>query len=282
MGVILWGAYVRATGSGAGCGAHWPLCNGEVLPPTEAEKTLIEFSHRVSSGLLLVSVLALFIWAWRIFPRGSFPLRAAWLSFVAVLLEALIGAFLVLLRLVEQDQSTLRVFSISMHLVNTLFLLGALTCAALSPGHLTPRWRWPERSWWPFSLIAGFALLGALGAVAALGDTLFPPTSVFHGILSDFARDSHLAEKIRFLHPLVAIGWVGAFAWWVADLWGRFPALRRRGQAVLLLCGLNMALGLGNIFFLAPLGLQMIHLLVADLLWIVFISLLFSAASTTR
>ncbi len=279
VGVILWGAYVRATGSGAGCGSHWPLCNGEVLPRTDQEKTFIEFSHRVSSGLLLISVLVLAIWASRLFPRGSFPFRAAWLSFVAVLIEALIGAFLVLLQLVEQDQSTLRVFSISLHLVNTLFLLAALTCATLSPGMPNARWRWPDRSWWPFGLTGGFALLGALGAVAALGDTLFPPTSVFHGIISDFARDSHLAEKIRILHPLAAVAWVGALAWWLAEVWQRDPRLRRLGQALLGLCGFNMLLGMSNIFFLAPVGLQIFHLGVADVLWIVFISLRFFAAS---
>ncbi len=34
--VALWGAYVRATGSGAGCGSHWPTCNGEILPRAPA------------------------------------------------------------------------------------------------------------------------------------------------------------------------------------------------------------------------------------------------------
>src|SRR5262245_52872740 len=132
--VILWGAYVRASGSGAGCGAHWPLCNGVMIPQTEAEKTWVEFSHRLSSGVLLLLVGGLFAWAWFAFPTGGFKFRAAALSLVAVLLEALVGAFLVLLRLVEHDQSVLRVISISLHLVNTLFLLAALTCAALSVG----------------------------------------------------------------------------------------------------------------------------------------------------
>src|SRR5262249_50502457 len=101
--------------------------------------------------------------------KGSFPRRAAGLSFLAVWLEAFIGAFLVLLRLVEHDQSVLRVVSISLHLVNTLFLLATLTLAALSPGVASPRWRWPrkEERWWPRSLLLGFAALGAFGAVAA-------------------------------------------------------------------------------------------------------------------
>jgi heme A synthase len=65
LGVIVWGAYVRATRSGAGCGAHWPLCNGEVIPQSPDAAMLIEFSHRVTSGLALVSVVVLFAWAWR-------------------------------------------------------------------------------------------------------------------------------------------------------------------------------------------------------------------------
>ncbi|HEY8280018.1 MAG TPA: COX15/CtaA family protein [Bdellovibrionota bacterium] len=280
VAVIVWGAYVRASGSGAGCGSHWPLCNGVLLPQTEAQKTWIEFSHRLSSGLLLVLVGGLAAWAWKIFPSGSFALRVAVTAFVAVLLEALIGAFLVLLRLVEHDQSVLRVISISLHLVNTLFLLAALTCAYLSAGELAPRWSFPSgQRLWPRGLILGFAALGALGAVAALGDTLFPPSSVLAGIALDLSGTGHVAERIRVLHPLLAVGWVGAFAWWVSALWERFPSLKKQGMRTLsLACG-NLLLGLCNILFLAPVSLQMLHLLVADALWISFVALLFSAAS---
>lgn len=284
VGVILWGAYVRASGSGAGCGSHWPLCNGVVLPETEQQKTFIEFSHRISSALLMIFVGGMALWAWFLFPKRNFARRAAILSFVAVLMEALVGAFLVLLRLVEQDKSVLRVASISLHLVNTLFLLGALTIAAISASHPSPRWRWPTKEgiWWPRGLLLGFAFLAAFGAVAALGDTLFPPTSLMQGFLADLSRDGHLAERIRIFHPLLAVAWVGAFAYWAAELWQRIPNLKRLGQLALSLSALNLLLGLANLFFLAPLPLQMLHLLVADLLWIVFISLLFSAASRWR
>lgn len=281
VAVIVWGAYVRASGSGAGCGAHWPLCKGELIPQTDAQKTWVEFSHRLSSGALITLIGGLFFWAWRIFPRGSFAFKAAGLSFFAVWVEALIGAFLVLLRLVEHDESVLRVVSISLHLVNTLFLLAALTCAALAPRKSTPRWRWPvrEERWWPRSLILGFAALGAFGAVAALGDTLFPPSSVLGGIASDFSASRHIAERIRALHPLLAIGWAGAFAYWVAGLWERRPELRNLGRFTLSVAGLNLTFGLLNILLLAPLWLQMLHLAVANVLWISFVALLFSAAS---
>lgn len=279
--VILWGAYVRATGSGAGCGSHWPLCNGGVVPREAQVKTLIEFSHRLSSGLLLLLIMGQAIWAWRILEPRGFARRAAFLSLIAVIIEALIGAFIVLLGYVEHDKSIDRVLSMSMHLVNTLFLLAALTCAALSVGHPTPRWRWPvrEERWWPRGLLLGFAALGGLGAVAALGDTLFPPSSVMGGILSDLSGQSHVAERIRILHPVFAVAWVGLAAYWIAGLWERIPALKGRGKLVLWVACTNLGLGLLNVLLLAPVWMQILHLFVADALWILFVSLLFSAAS---
>jgi protoheme IX farnesyltransferase len=68
--VALWGAYVRATGSGAGCGAHWPTCNGEIIPRAPQVETLIEFTHRATSGLAFLAVLALLILALRTLPKG--------------------------------------------------------------------------------------------------------------------------------------------------------------------------------------------------------------------
>ena len=279
--MIVFGAFVRASGSGAGCGSHWPLCNGVLVQAGIKQKTLIEYSHRFTSGLLLLSIAAQLAWAFRLFGRGTFARRAAILSLVAVIIEALIGAFIVLLGYVEHDKSIDRVLSMSLHLVNTLFLVGSLTCTYLSSDHPNPRWRWPvrEERWWPLSLIFGFGILGGLGAVAALGDTLFPPSSVFAGILADLSGKSHIAERIRILHPLLAVSWVGAMAWWSSGLWEKTPALKPLGKLVLwVACG-NLALGLLNVLTLAPVSLQLIHLLVAQVLWILFVSFLFSAAS---
>ena len=100
LAVIAWGAYVRATGSGAGCGAHWPLCNGEIMIRPESVKQAIEFSHRVSSGLALVAVVAMVVWAWKITKPGE-PVRlGAGLSLGFMLSEAALGAGLVLFGLV--------------------------------------------------------------------------------------------------------------------------------------------------------------------------------------
>ena len=280
--VIVFGAFVRATGSGAGCGSHWPLCNGTLVQAgVMKQKTVIEFTHRITSGLLLLMVGFQFFWATRLFAKGSFQRRAALLSLVAVILEALIGAFIVLLGYVEHDKSIDRVLSMSLHLVNTLFLVAALTCAALSVRELKARWLIPdpEARRWQLGLLGGFAALGGLGAVAALGDTLFPPSSVLAGIISDLSSRSHAAERIRILHPVLAVAWVATYAWWVAGIWETRPELKRLGKAVLHTCFLNLGLGIVNVLLLAPVWMQLLHLFVANLLWILFVSLLFSAAS---
>ena len=281
VGVIVLGAYVRASGSGAGCGAHWPLCNGVLLPETDRHQTLVELSHRLTSAVLLLGCGGLLFGAWRVFPARSFGRRAALLSGGAVVLEALIGALIVLVRLVEDDKSVERVISVPLHLVNTLFLLATLTCARLAAIQPGARWRWrdDQGKLRPLQLTLGFAALGGLGGVAALGDTLFPPTSVLAGVLRDFSGKSHLAEQIRVFHPLLALLWAGAAASWFAALWERRPRLRRHGQLTLTLTALNLVLGLGNILLLAPIWLQMFHLLVANVLWIAFIGFLVRAGS---
>lgn len=278
VGVILWGAYVRATGSGAGCGEHWPLCNGEVIPRAERVQTMIEYSHRLSSGLSLLLVLALYGWTLRLFPKKSFQRKAAGLAAIAIVLEAAIGAGLVLLRLVEHDQSVDRAISIALHLCNTLFLLAALTITVLAPGERTPRWRIPasrERSWTRIILFS-FALLGALGALTALGDTLFPVDQAVAG------DKRHFLEQIRIFHPIAAVAWFGLLWPWVFAVGERFPDLRKMAKLPLLIAAGNLALGLLNVYLRAPVGIQIAHLLLAEFLWISLVAVVFSAASRWR
>ncbi len=285
VAVILWGALVRATGSGAGCGDHWPLCDGQVVPRSQELKTFIEYFHRLTSGLSLLVVIALFFYTRRLFPKGSFQRKAAGYSLIAIVIEALIGAALVLLRLVEHDQSVARAVSISLHLVNTLFLLGALTITAMAPAEPKPRWRWPEGGsgrWWVRGILWGFALLGALGALTALGDTLFPAASLGDAIQKKLEGGGHFLEQIRILHPLLAVIWAGALWWWVPVLWERQPALKGRSKWLLWLVGGNLLFGALNVLFLAPVWMQIVHLLWAETLWILLVALVFSAASRWR
>lgn len=281
VAVILWGAVVRATGSGAGCGSHWPLCNGEVLPGLARFQTLIEFAHRASSGLSLLAVFTLGHFAFRTFQKGHLCRQAALFSMVAIVVEALIGAALVLLRLVEHDQSLDRAVSISFHLVNTSFLIGALTVTAYSAGLPRPRFFLSDRTQRrkTLLLLSGFVALGATGALTALGDTLFRPSSLAAGILSDWGSQSHFLERLRILHPILALGWVAAMIPWLQTqaLGGaKFKFLSR--WVLMLLVG-NLSLGLSNVLLLAPLALQVVHLLVANLIWIFLIALTNEAAT---
>lgn len=130
LAVVLWGAYVRATGSGAGCGSHWPLCNGEVIPRALEVETQIEFAHRLSSGLALLLVIGLFVGAMRLYPRGHVVRSGAGLSLLFIITEALVGAALVLFSWVAQDASLGRVISVAFHLINTFLLLATITLTA--------------------------------------------------------------------------------------------------------------------------------------------------------
>jgi cytochrome c oxidase assembly protein subunit 15 len=269
---ILWGAYVRATGAGAGCGSHWPLCNGVVLPRAPELETLVEFSHRLTSGVALLLILGL-VWAGRrLSARASLVRRAAWASLALVVLEALIGAGLVLFGWVAEDSSSARAWAVALHLVNTLLLLAALTVTAYAADrpdetHL----RWSNRWKLAFGLgLAAVAALGATGAVTALGDTLFPARSLAEGLSADVAAESHVLVRLRLVHPVLAIlagGYVLALAG-AARSTGK-PAATRWAWALTSVVLVQWAAGALNVLLLAPVGLQLLHLLLADLVWII-------------
>ncbi|MDQ6700401.1 MAG: COX15/CtaA family protein [Acidobacteriota bacterium] len=261
--VIVWGAFVRATGSGSGCGKHWPLCNGEIVQRSPTLATIIELTHRASSGIAGLMVLGLFIWAFTALPRRH-PARSG--AAVALLLtntEALIGASLVLLEHVAKDQSLARVGYLSVHLVNTFFLIAALTLTAWWAGG-APRFRMSGRS----ALAAAATIfVGVSGAVTALGDTLFPAASLAQGFREDLAPSAHFLIRFRALHPFFAVA-VACYLVWFA--W----SVRERSRFAAPLIGVviaQLALGAINIALLAPVWMQLAHLLLADVLWILVI-----------
>jgi heme A synthase len=187
MAVILWGAYVRATGSGAGCGSHWPLCNGVVIPVSPRIETLVEYTHRASSGLMLLLVGGMVLWCWTAFPRRH-PVRlGVILSVIFVLSEAAVGAGLVHFELVAENASAARAITIAAHLVNTFLLLGALTLTAwwASTGSRLELRSQGAVLWILALSMAGVLILGMSGAVTALGDTLFPAESMIQGLQQD-------------------------------------------------------------------------------------------------
>lgn len=281
LAVILWGAAVRATGSGAGCGNHWPLCNGEILPRSPRIETLIELSHRLTSGLALILVIVLLVATFRSRLRHHPARRSAVWSTFFLFTEAAVGAGLVLFELVADNQSMARALFMATHLVNTFFLLAALTrtChdAARPSDLLTPSpgggggdGRGGQGVRVPYWAAASLLLLaGASGAVAALGDTLFPATSLRHALEQDLSSTSHLLIRLRLFHPVIAVG-AGLLAAFVASRQLGGPR-RRVALWTIGLVGLQIAAGLANIALLAPIWMQLVHLLLADLLWIAFV-----------
>jgi len=276
VAVILWGAYVRATGSGAGCGANWPLCNGEVIPRAAGAEMLVEFSHRLTSGLALVAVVVLAVWTWRVAPRPHPARAAAGWTVVFMLTEAAVGAALVLFRLVADNASMARAMFMAVHLINTFVLVAALTLTAwfLSGGApLRLRGR-PESLAWLLGGAAAVLLTGVSGAVAALGDTLFPAGSLAEALAAELSATSHALIRLRLLHPLiaviVAVGLIGGGLNLRGD---RRPGLAGLGSAVAMLAFVQVAVGFLNVLLLAPVWMQLVHLLLANALWIVYVLL---------
>jgi heme A synthase len=283
--VTLWGAYVRASGSGAGCGSHWPLCNGQVVPRAREIETLVEFSHRMTTGLAGLLVIGLVIGAFRAFPKRH-PVRlGAALSLIFIVIEGLVGALQVLLGLTGDDASIGRAVIGSVHLVNTFVMLGAMGMTAWwASGGAPLRLRGQGLLGWVFAVgLLGVLLVGASGAITALGDTLFPSETLADGLRADFSAESHFLIQLRVIHPILAVlvGVYSIFAGRLAAAWRPSPATRRLSWALGVLFGAQLVVGVVNLALLAPIFMQIIHLLMADLVWVVLV-LAAAAALTER
>jgi len=271
--VVLWGAYVRASGSGAGCGSHWPLCNGEVVPVAPRIETIIEFTHRVMSGVALVGVMALWLWSRSGFARTSRVRTMALSSVVFLITEALLGAGLVLFNYVDKNQSVGRTFYLSLHLINTLLLLGALALTAwFSRDSARTSAR---RSSMVVTALPIAILVCVTGAIAALGDTLFPATTLAQGFHQDFSGAANFLLRLRVLHPTLAIL---AAAYFVAVSVivlrsKQRPTATKLAVGVLILAMAQLGGGAVNLLLLAPVWMQIAHLLLADVVWISLILL---------
>ncbi|MEM7124922.1 MAG: COX15/CtaA family protein [Chloroflexota bacterium] len=279
--VVLWGAFVRATGSGAGCGSHWPLCNGEVIPKSLQVETLIEYSHRLTSGILGILVLVLVIWAFRAFAKGDDAQeggaqgtgirRASLWTLFFIITEAAIGAGLVKMEWVAADTSVERVYTMVFHLLNTFFLLTANTLVA-----------WFASGGKPFSLrgqaglgvafgaaFLGMIALGATGAIAALGDTLYLTLGVT-------PEDSPLVKtlvSLRIYHPLLAFVSFALIYVAIRVLAAYHPNSRalRYGYWVVGLFIVQLLCGGLNVYLKAPAWMQLIHLFITDIIWILLV-----------
>ncbi len=278
--VILGGALVRATKSGAGCGAHWPLCDGQVVPGLQTFHQMVEFSHRMLVGVGMLLVLWLYILVRKNFPAGSQARSAVTATAIFTLSEALIGAALVLFKWVGADQSVQRVFAVSAHLINTFLLVASLALTYwFTAGKPTLVFKGQGKIVM-FALTNLFvsAIIGISGAITALGDTLFPAKSTAE-IGRVVASKAHFIEKLRVVHPVIAIVGLIIIILSITKLMRTCHSDEVKNFAFLsgILGVLQMGLGFFNLYSLAPLTLQLAHLLVADVFWI---SLVFLGAAS--
>lgn len=265
VGVILLGALVRATGSGAGCGESWPTCQGQLLPELSGD-TAVEFTHRAASGVALILVLALVVWVRRVVEKGQPARTGAAVSLVAVVGEALIGAMIVLAAWVGDDDSLARAVAVPLHLVNTLLLLAALTLTIFwlsGGGRLDLRANRSAFRWVMVGVVA-LVLIAATGAVTALADTLFPK----EGIGLDLEAGSHFLTRLRVIHPVLAV--LTAIVAWV-KLGTEVRSTEAR--AVVLLVGAMLVTGIVNVSLGVPVWMQLVHLALADALWVSYVLL---------
>lgn len=272
--VILWGALVRATGSGAGCGNHWPLCNGQVIPLAPALATLIEFTHRCMTLVDVLLVVAVLVGVLRFTQRGHRARIAAVLSTILLVNEALLGALLVKLGYVNGNQSLARVYVLSIHLSNTLLLIAALTLTAELLRRAPSRQRITVPTGtllWILSGLAATILVGVTGSLAALGDTLFPAATLSQSIAQDFSAAAPWLLRFRWTHPTMALI-AGAFAIW-SILASYRGSLHPLAKAVVALLFFQFALGLADVILLAPAWMQIVHLLGTELYWIALVLL---------
>lgn len=276
--VILWGVFLRASKSGDGCGQHWLTCHGEVIPSAPELKTVIEFSHRLTSGLAFIAVLVLLIWAFRKFSKGNIIRKTAFIAFIFIITEALVGAGLVLTGNTAETLTAARPFWMIGHLTNTFILLVFLTLTAwfASGGKPFSFKNNPKASLFLAIAVAGIFFIGMSGSVAALSSMLFPSETLTEGIAKDFSATSNILLRLRISHPIISImtsvfliflaGWLKAQAkenFWVS----------RWANLLSILILIQIAFGALTLLTLAPILMQLGHLLLADAIWISFVLL---------
>lgn len=281
--VILWGVFLRASKSGDGCGQHWLTCHGEVVPSAPELKTVIEFSHRITSALDGLIVIALLIWAIRIWYTkrdrlSSYVLKFAAAAFVFVLIEGALGAGLVLTGNTAETLTPARPFWMAAHLLNTLLLLTWLTITAWSAStgrRVGLRGKRKELGWIVVGTLLIF-LVGISGSIAALSSMIFPSGTLTEGITKDFSPTSHTLLRLRPLHPIIAVAAGVYFIFWTGWLKRKVegsPAVIRWANVLSILVLAQLAFGAATLLMLGPILMQLGHLLLADAIWIAFVLL---------
>jgi heme A synthase len=279
VGVILFGAWVRITGSGNGCGSHWPACNGDIIPQAPAVKTVIEYTHRLMSGLCGIIAVVLVVWARRV-SRPVF--RASLLALFFLVVESLLGALLVKRHLVVDDVSVARAYMVALHLANTLLLTASAALVAWRASTEQGRTRVSPTVSPAARILLGVALVAVLltsmsGAVTALGDTVFPTQPALDGTLlakirADTSPGQHFLVRLRVIHPvmavLAALLVAGVLIWVVGRRGAAGPPNARLATLALGAVVCQTGIGCFNVLLAAPGWIQIVHLLMAQAVWI--------------
>jgi heme A synthase len=281
--VILWGVFLRASKSGDGCGQHWLTCQGEVIPSAPQLKTIIEFSHRVTSSLAGILIIVLVIWAFRRWrssrtPENSYSLKLAIGSLILVILEGLLGAGLVLTGNTAENLTPERPLWMAGHLVNTFVLLGFLALTAWHAGTGRSLRLRTRRSFIAAVAIgaAAICLVGITGSIAALATMIFPAGTIAEGLAADFSPTSHMLLRLRFLHPITAI-LVSVFliflTGWLAKETGKDKCVTKWSNVISLLVLVQLAVGAATLLTHSPIVMQLLHLFLVDAIWLSFVLL---------
>ena len=252
--VIFWGAWVRISHSGDGCGDHWPLCQAELIPDLTQKKTFIEYFHRLMTGAYGLIVIYIFFKLKNHARELVKKLNVALL--ILMITEALIGALLVKLSLVTVDDSYMRLVFMIAHQLNSFLLTGVtyLLFKAINP----------EFDFKFSKKLLLFLAVSVSGAIAALSVTLFPTISLLQGIMDDFSHESHIFIKLRIVHPVLAVTIMSGFMIWL------FMKNQTRFAMEILFA---MFIGVITLVTLSPVALKIAHLGLAHVLWARFLSL---------
>ena len=258
--VVVWGAWVRISNSGDGCGESWPLCNNLILPDTSNVHTLIEFIHRVSTGTYGVLILVLVLWAFKIF-KPKHPVRKITVFVLSLtILEALIGAMLVMFGLVGENTGFSRLTVMSLHQVVSVLLTGSIMRTYYTTKLCT------RPSPWVLVIKVLFLLIVATGGITALSNTHFPSNSIIEGFLSDIDRSSHILLRIRVIHPIMAISFFVAILFMLKKLYKNFE-YRIYAKHLTLALSIGVLVGILTLITLSPTYMKLVHLVVAHAIW---------------
>ena len=263
---ILAGAFVRATGSGDGCGSTWPTCKGKIIPQLSDTSEIIEFSHRSISGILLIVTLIIFTKS-RNMSKGSIIRTTVNFLTFFVVFEAAIGAVIVLYEWVGLNSSLPRIVAVPIHLVNTF---GLLACYAILYKVLLNNFKNIKQLWDRRFVFVAFLFLlsGATGSITALADVLFPSASFYEGLMEDFDRTSELLTRLRILYTIVATGLSVALIIESRKIQKDYKIDVKFLQLLVIVA---VTLGVLNVLSNIVLLLSIFHLAIADLLWITYI-----------